>query len=147
MKETLNGMADPDIPRAVSSDGVDESVRYSVYGNKPAVLEIGDPVICRNPDSPTVVLKEGTHHIIRQSTTPLAVDRDLPVIPPVQAIASAKPNAAIPGHQNRTYRGIRQTLFHRNRGDRDVAKSVEAITGGDPNVTFAILKKAVNNVA
>jgi hypothetical protein len=70
------------------------------------------------PNSPTVVLKERLHTVIRQSAighlahiefsflfgtaapgpcASLTVNRDLPVIPPVQTVRSAKPNAAVPG--------------------------------------------------
>src|SRR5271166_5275833 len=147
MKETVSGVADPEIPRTISGDGVYESVGHSADGNKPAILEIGKPAIRGNPDSPAVILKQGPHHIVRQSTAPLAVDRNLPVIPPVQSIASAKPNAAIPGRQDGPDGGARQTLFDRNRGDGDVAKAVEASAGGEPNVTCAILKNAINKVA
>jgi hypothetical protein len=73
----------------------------------------------------------------------------LPVIPSIQAIASAKPNTAIPGRQDARNEAIGQPLglFHRNRGDGEVAKAIEAITGDDPNIAFTILEETVNEIA
>ena len=42
---------------------------------------------------------------------------------------------------------IRQTLLDGNRGDGEVAKAVEAIIGGDPNIAFTILKETVDEIA
>ena len=79
--------------------------------------------------------------------TPLAVNRHLPVIPSVQAIGSAKPNAAIPGRQDGPNNGTRQTLLDRYCGDGKVAKTVEAVGSGDPNIAFPIFKEPVNSIA
>src|ERR1700682_5876473 len=88
------------------------------HGDKPAILKVGSPTLSERPNSPAIVLKERLHTIIRQSTidhlvhvgfsfpfgaaTPpvcasLTVNRDLPVIPSVQTVRSAKPNTAVPG--------------------------------------------------
>src|SRR5215468_10112294 len=71
-------------------------------------------------------------------------NRNLPVLPPVQAAASAEPDAAIPVGQNGPYGVIRQPLLDSKRGDGEVAKAVEAIIGSDPDSTFPILKECVN---
>src|SRR6202140_5843548 len=60
---------------------------------------------------------------------------------------SAKPRADIPGRQDGRNSGIGQTLLHRNRWDGEVAKAVEAITGGDPHIAFTILKETLNEIA
>src|SRR5712691_8727888 len=102
---------------------------------------------CRDPNSSAVVLKEGRHTIIRQSTASLAVNRISPVLPSVQAIIRAKPNAAIRGRQDRHNGVIRQTLLDRNGCDREAAKAVEAITRGYPHIAFSIFKEVVDEVA
>jgi len=50
------------------------------------------------------------------------------------------PDAAIPGRQDGHNGSIGQALLYGNRGDGEVAKAVEAIYGGDPNIAFAILE-------
>src|SRR5258708_20630126 len=87
------------------------------YGNKPSILKVGSSILGKSPNSAAIVLKERLHTVIRQSAIDrlahigfsflfcagpclcgsLAVNRDLTVIPPVQTIRSAKPNAAVPG--------------------------------------------------
>ena len=51
------------------------------------------------PDTPAIILKERLRRIIQLSTC-VADRRNLSVIPLVQTIAGAKPNAAIPRSQN-----------------------------------------------
>src|SRR6266404_239227 len=88
------------------------------YGDKPAILKVGSPTLRECPNSPAIVLKERLHTVIRQSTinhlahvefsslfgaaapalcASLTVNRDLPVIPSVQPVGSAKPNTAVFG--------------------------------------------------
>jgi hypothetical protein len=38
-------------------------------------------------------------------------------------------------------------LLGRNRGNGEVAKTVKAIMGGDPDIAFAILKESINEIA
>ncbi len=146
MKKTLILVADPEIPRTVASDGMHDPARRAVYGNKPAILEVGNPSSRGDPNSSAIILKEGGC-IVWQSAVSLAVDRNLAVIPSVQAIGSTEPNAAIPGRQDRPNAGIGQTLLDRNRRDGEVSKAVEAIQGGDPDIAFTILKETSNGVA
>ena len=145
MKKTVILVADPEIPRAVPGDGMHVSAGHAADGNKPAILEVGDPAHAWRPKFARDHPERGTPTPSSwQSTASLAVNRNLPVLPSVQAIDSAKPNAAIPGRQNGHNVGIRQTLLHRNRGDGEVAKAVEAISGGYPNIAFTILKETYN---
>src|SRR5262249_39310188 len=60
--------------------------------------------------------------------------------PLAQAIKGAKPHAAISGRENRPGSGTRQTLIRGNRSDREIAKAIEAVFGGDPDVAFTIFK-------
>jgi hypothetical protein len=136
-------VAEPNIPRTVLGDGLHASQGRGAYGNEPAILEPGNPVRRGGPNSPAIILKEGLHIIIRQSVA-FPIYRDLTVVPSVQAIKSAKPDAAVPSRQNRKNVGIRQALLDRDRWYGEVAKAVEAIKGGDPNIAFAILEKALD---
>jgi hypothetical protein len=140
MKKALILVADPEIPPMIASEGFHDAAGHGGYWNKAALLEVGHPVMGGNPNSTMIVLKERIHVIIRQSTISLAVNRNLPVVPSVQAIPGAKPDAAIPGRQDGHNGSIRQTLLYGNRGDGKVAKAVEAINGRDPNIAFAILE-------
>ena len=92
MEETLV-VANPEIPRAVSGDGVHDSAGHPTHGDKPAIIEVGDPAERRDPNSPAFVLKQGLH-IAQQSAASLPINRNPPVIPSVQAIESAKRLAA-----------------------------------------------------
>ena len=117
MKKAL-AMAHPDVPRSVRGNGINESGGHGTQGNKSVRLENRDAVWRCDPNLPAIILKEGVHFIIRQSTsrnlphrparsgksagptarrlhTSLAVNRDLPVIPPVQTVIRADPNAAV----------------------------------------------------
>src|ERR1700730_8931664 len=105
------------------------SAGHASYGNKPAALEIGNSKGRGRPNSGVIGLIEGVHIIIGQSTS-LAVNRNLPVIPSVQAITRAEPNATIPRRQNGRNEVIRQTLRDRNCRDGEVAKAVETIVSG-----------------
>ena len=88
------------------------------YRDKPAIFKVGSPTLRECPNSPAIVLKERLHTVIRQSTighlahvefsflfgpaapalcASLTVNRDLPVIPSVQTVGSAKPNTAVFG--------------------------------------------------
>src|SRR6266403_1808452 len=88
------------------------------HGDKPAILKVGSSTLSERPNSPAIVLKKRLDTVIRQSTIDhlvhvefsspfgaaipalcalLTVDRDLPVIPSVQTVRSAKPNTAVPG--------------------------------------------------
>src|SRR5579872_1498246 len=88
------------------------------YGNKSSILEICSSVHSEGPNSPGIVLKKRLHTVVRQSVishfvhiefsflfggairgvcASLTVNRDLPLIPSVQTVGSAKPNAAVLG--------------------------------------------------
>jgi hypothetical protein len=97
VKKTLILVADPEIPSTIASDGMHIAAGHGAYCGKPAILEVGDPAMGGNPNSPVIILRQRIHDIIRQSTVSLAVNCNLPVVPSVQAIPGAKPDAAIPG--------------------------------------------------
>src|ERR1700686_269489 len=86
------------------------------YRNKPSILEIGSSIRGERPNSPAIVLKQRLHAVSRQSTighlahieflfllgaaasglcASFSVNRDLPVIPAVQTVRRAEPNAAV----------------------------------------------------
>ena len=58
----------------------------------------------------------------------------------------AEPDAAIPRRKDRPNSVIRQTLFRRNRGHDEIAKVVEAASGGYPNIAFTILEETCNQI-
>src|SRR5580693_2172927 len=95
MKKTLLLIADPEITRTISRNGMPVFAGYASYGNEPSILKVGKPAIRGDPNAPPIVLKEGLR-IICQSAASLAVNRNSAVSPFVQAITSAKPNAAVP---------------------------------------------------
>src|SRR5262249_15233811 len=77
----------------------------------------------------------------------LAENRNLPVIPSVQAAISAEPDASIPVCKNGPDNGMRQTLVHSKCGDSEIAKAVEPVSGSYPNIAFTILKESGNGLA
>ena len=145
MKETLL-VANPQISRAVSGDGVHLSGRHTAHRNKPAIIVVSDSAKRGDPNSPAFVLKERIR-ITRQSAVSLPISRNPPVIPSVQTISRAEPNAAIPGRQDRPNDSIRQALLHGDCGDGEVAKAVEAVHRSYPDIAFTILEEARNGIA
>src|SRR4030095_12698598 len=51
-------MTHPDVPCTVVREGIDDSVRYGCYGNKPVGLKKGNPALRPDPHLPASVLKE-----------------------------------------------------------------------------------------
>ena len=168
--ETIILLDDPEAPVAFFGNGTHHSARHRAYGSKSAILKPRNPAKRRDPDSAAIVLKEGPHGVIRQSiivylasivylawrrrlsrarprAASLAVNRDLPVLPPVQAITSPEPNAAVLGRQDREDSGIRPTPLKRNCGNGKVAKAVEAVLGAYPNIAFTVLKETPDEIA
>jgi hypothetical protein len=113
MKKTAILVGDPQIPGSVLSDGMHYSARKAAYGNKPIILHVADPATRGDPNSPAIILKKRIWVMSVQfasaSVVPgrwlcaapgrgaaLAENRNLPVIPSVQALIGAKPNASIP---------------------------------------------------
>jgi hypothetical protein len=146
MNKAVVLVADPEILRSVPGDGMHLSAGHAVYRNEPAIIEVGDPAARGDPNSPAFVLKEGVY-IAQQSPASLPINRSPPFIPSVQPIESAKPNGAIPGRQDGPNGAAGQNLLHRDRWDGKVAKAAEAITSGDPDIAFTILKEACNEIA
>src|SRR5678815_4942966 len=91
-------MTHPDVPCTVVGEGIDDSVRYGCYGNKPVGLEKGNPALRPDPQLPASVLKEGMR-LVRQPTV-FAIHLDLAVHPSIQPIRCADPKTAIPRDHN-----------------------------------------------
>jgi len=165
MKKAI-AVTHPDVPRGVRGNGINDPVGHGAHGNEPVRVENGDSTKRCDPNLPAIILREGVHLIIRQSTssnlshrpplpgnslgstalgrcTSLAVNRDLPVIPPVQAVIRADPNAAVARRQNGLNASARQTLLDGNRGDGEAAKAVEAADGRYPYTAFRSSKRQV----
>src|SRR5258708_39114234 len=85
--------------------------------------------------------------VSRKDMAALTENRQVPVIPLVQAVKRAKPHAAICGRQNRPDNCVGQPLLHRNGGDVEFPKTIEAIKRRSPNVAFTILEETRNVIA
>src|SRR5215831_18640952 len=158
MKKAERLVVDPDVSGRLFGNGMRHRAGHRGYATKPAILEKGNSMQSRNPDPPPVILIKGLQRITRQSIvndlahSPIrsrasirgvassAIDRDLAVIPSIQAIAAANPDAAIPGGQDGSIAG-RQTLLRSNRGDRVVPKTVQTVEGRYPDAAFSVLKE------
>src|SRR4051812_47854915 len=68
MKQTKILVGDPKISPTVLCDGLHGRAGNRAYGNKPAILKIGDSARRRGPDSPATVLKERLHSGVRERT-------------------------------------------------------------------------------
>src|SRR6185503_11880594 len=142
-------MSDPDVPGFVVGEGIDDSVRYGCYGNKPVGLQKGNAVLRPDPHLPASVLKEGMR-LVRQpavsnlsngaprvglpswgepadreatahtSQASIAIHRDPAVSRSRESIRCAHPQTAIPRGQDRRNPSARQTLLDGNRGDGEV---------------------------
>src|SRR4029453_5975779 len=169
-------MTHPNVPCTVVGEGIDDSVRYGCYGNKPVGLEKGNPALRPDPHLPASVLKEGMR-LVRQPAVcnlsnraprvglpswgesadlgataharpaSIAINRDLAFHPSIQPIRCAHPKTAIPRGQNGRNPSARPTLVDGNRGDGEVAKPIEAIIGRHPDIAFPIFKESVNGFA
>src|SRR6187399_2837196 len=143
-------MTHPDVPCTVVGEGIDDSVRYGCYGNKPVGLEKSNPALRPDPQLPASVLKKGMR-LVRQpavcnfsnralrvglpcwgecadrgatahaSPASIAINRDLVFSPSIQPIRCAHPKTAIRGDHNGRNPSARQTLLGGNRGDCEVA--------------------------
>ena len=104
----------------------------------------------RDPDSPVRILKQRMGDLSIEFSVPLgatgARNRDLSVVPSVQAAKGSKPNASVLVSQNGRNE-IRQTLFRSSGGGGKVAKAVKAVDGGYPNIAFMILEDSMNGIA
>jgi hypothetical protein len=56
------------------------------------------------------------------------------------------PNASVCGCEHSLSSIAGQTLLHRNSSDRELAEPVESARGGDPDISFTILKKTEYHV-
>jgi hypothetical protein len=96
MKKALVLVAYPKVPRTVSRDGMHVSARRDQsknainlssqrmciidmgmvrsYRNKSPILEVGGSILRERPNSPTIILKQRLHSIVRQSAINYFVD-------------------------------------------------------------------------
>src|SRR5262249_51386857 len=130
MKKTEFLVGNPQIPCGVFNDRTRNSAGNGAYRNKPVIFKVAEPTNRGDPNSPAIILKQRMR--VKSVELPvsfvaagywlcaapglraaLAVNRNLPVIPSVQAVTGAEPDAAIPGCQNGPDDGRRQTLVHR----------------------------------
>src|SRR5580704_7017512 len=145
-------LADPQIPCAVPVDAM-HFAWHRTDRSEPAIFQEGNSQARGCPNLTPIILKQRLDEIVRQSTSGyglsacLTVDRNTAIIPAVQAIIRAQPHAAIPGREDGLHGGIRQTLLQRNRWYSELAKAVEAIQRGDPDVALTILKKVLDVIA
>jgi hypothetical protein len=132
----------PNSPAIVLSEGLHSPIRQSATGYLAHGAE--DARLARR-DTPAEFLfsPDADAHGLCASLT---VNRNLVVIPSVQALIRGQPNASIPGRQNGS-NAVGQTLSDRDRGDGEVAKAVQAVSCCDPNIAFTILKEIFNKIA
>src|SRR5262249_9821599 len=150
LKETELLVVDPKIPRLVLNNGKHTpAAGNAAYRIEAVILQVADAAKRSDPDSPAIILKER----MRSMSIEVAVgcagagNRNLPVIPSVQAARSCEPNASVPVCQNSPYVVIRQALFCSEGRDGKIAKAVEAIFGSHPDTAFTILEDCVNAFA
>src|ERR1700761_7097395 len=100
----------------VFGHGVDDPAGNAADWKKPAILEVSNPATGGDPDTPAIILIEGLQIVLRQSIS-RSIDRNLPIVPSVQAIRRAHPDAAILGCKNGGDEDVGQTRLGRNRGN------------------------------
>jgi hypothetical protein len=130
-KKTAFLVGNPQVSRLILRDAKHGTAGNAAYGSKSVILEVSDLDIRGYPDLPAIILKQRIWgESIEFPVSFHAVgtgNRDLTVIPSVQAAIGAEPNASIPVRQNRSDSGTRQSLLHGKRGDGKVAKAVKAV--------------------
>src|SRR5215470_19733125 len=99
-KKTAFLVGYPQVSRLVLRNAMHGTTGNAAYGSKSIILEVSDPGIRGYPHLPAIILKQR----IRGQSVEFPVsfhaagtgNRDLPVIPSVQAAIGAEPNASIP---------------------------------------------------
>ena len=129
---------------------------------KPIIVEIADASARGNSHSSAVILKHGPKEALRDPTIHLflyqlayrmglsfragAINREMSLFEASQTLASANPNCAIRGSQDRAAYRHRQTLPGGPRRDCKTAKPVQAIAGRHPQIAFSILEEGANKI-
>src|SRR5262249_53525460 len=116
-KKTELLVVDPKISSFVLNYGKHSSAaRNAAYRIKAVILKVADAAKCGDPDSPAIILKKGTRAMAVEFAVGVAAagagNRDLTVIPSVQAARSCEPNASVPICQNGLHMIVRRPLFH-----------------------------------
>src|SRR5215471_1301646 len=98
-KKAVFLVGNPQVSRLVLRYAMPATTENTAYGSKSVILEVSDPSIRGYPDLPAIILKQR----IRGESIEFPVsfhaagtgNRDLAVIPSVQAAIGAEPNASI----------------------------------------------------
>src|SRR5262249_47768251 len=142
-KKTEQLVVDPKIPRLVLDDGKHSSAAgNAAHHIKAVILKVAHAAERSDPCSPAIILKERMRSVSIEVAVGSAGagNRNLTVIPSVQSTISGEPNASVPVSQNGPYVVIRKPLSCSEGRDGKIAKAVEAISGGHPDIAFTILK-------
>src|SRR5581483_4203800 len=108
--------------------------------------KVDNPTPRGDPNSPSLVFEQGQSIRIRKSLSG-AINGDLAVLPSVQTIQCAKPDAPVAGVQYRADIRVGQALFFGDGRNRELTKTVETIPGANPDIGLAILEQAQNVIA
>src|SRR4030095_15008125 len=100
LKETSILVGDPEILRRVLGDALHEAAGDAADGDKSVILQVANPVKSGNPNSPASILKKRIRSKAIEFPVASVESGDLPILPSVQTIAGAEPNASIPVREN-----------------------------------------------
>src|SRR6516165_10740792 len=98
-KKTEFLVGDPQISRLVLGDGLDRPAGNAAHWNKSVVLHVAELAKGGGPDSPSTILKKRIR--VKPIEFPVSFyaagtgNRNLPVIPSVQATKSGEPDASL----------------------------------------------------
>src|SRR5215470_12245689 len=97
MEQTRILIGNPQISLSVLHDRARDPAGNAACGNKPVILQVTEVARRDDPYSPAAILKQRkkTAGVPMGIRAAFAVNRNLPIIPPVQAANNAEPNASI----------------------------------------------------
>src|ERR1700751_2504350 len=84
----------PEIAGIVPGDGMRFLPGQGEYSSKPDTIEIEQSFTCADPNSPTIILKEGCRRIIRYPILS-AENRGISIQPPGEPLMGANPNTSV----------------------------------------------------
>src|SRR5262245_61882796 len=111
-KESPLQVNDPQVAPRIFDNGINVSAGQSALPGEAVILQVADSLRRADPDTPEVILENGTNVAIRQSTTndlahrrlrtrwSFMEGRYLPSIPPVQARLGAQPDGSVLRREN-----------------------------------------------
>src|SRR5262249_31538374 len=149
-KETAIQVVHPQISLSILGEGK-HALAGNATQNKATIFKVADPAGSGDPDSPTRVLKKcmwskSIEFTVRFGAAGLW-NRELSILPPVQATSSSEPNTSIPVSKNGRDAGVRQTLLRSQRDYGKFAKAIETFIGSDPKIALTVLKNGCNACA